>query len=143
MDAAIADRLGKMLRLLASDHDGEVVAAAKAIVRTLESNSLDIHALADAVETKQWSNDEALEMYRRGIAEGKAHGERGDDGFKDVKREPSWYEIATVCESHVYRFLSREQEFIHDMVRRLVHGGEPTEKQGAWLRALFVRCRKW
>jgi hypothetical protein len=65
MDAAIADRLGKMLRLLASDHDGEVVAAAKAIVRTLESNSLDIHALADAVETKQWSNDEALEMSAR------------------------------------------------------------------------------
>src|ERR1019366_1820013 len=131
----IATKLGKSVRLLASDTDGEVFAGAKAIVRTLESNRLDIHALADAVVTKQWSNEEGMEMYQRGIAEGKAQGEREDDGFKDVKREPSWHEIACECEAHVLRFQSREQEFIHDMVRRLIHGGEPTEKQGDWLRS--------
>src|SRR5260370_14696966 len=47
--APIADRLGKFIRLLSSDKDGEVVAAARAIIRTLHSEKLDIHVLADGI----------------------------------------------------------------------------------------------
>jgi hypothetical protein len=43
-------QFGKLLRLLASDKDGEVIAAAAAIKRTLASHNLDIHDLADAVD---------------------------------------------------------------------------------------------
>ena len=43
-------RLGKLIRLLASDKGGEVVAAAGAINRALQAAGLDIHRLADVVE---------------------------------------------------------------------------------------------
>jgi hypothetical protein len=42
--------LGKLVRLLASDKPGEIVAAAHAIVRTLKKNGTDIHAFADHIE---------------------------------------------------------------------------------------------
>ena len=44
--APITGKLGKMIRMLASDCDGDVIAAARAIKRTLRSEGLDIHALA-------------------------------------------------------------------------------------------------
>src|SRR5688572_3970247 len=48
--APIALRLGQLIRLLSSDKDGEVVAAVRAIDRTLKAAGADIHALADLVE---------------------------------------------------------------------------------------------
>jgi hypothetical protein len=45
-------QIAKLVRLLASDKPGEVVAAAQAIRRRLQSLGLDIHALADAVESR-------------------------------------------------------------------------------------------
>jgi hypothetical protein len=38
--APIADKLGKLVRMLTSDHDGEVVAAARSINRALKSAGL-------------------------------------------------------------------------------------------------------
>lgn len=43
-------RLGALIRLLGSDQDGEVLAAARALARVLEATGSDLHALADAVE---------------------------------------------------------------------------------------------
>jgi hypothetical protein len=48
--APIADKLGQMIRVLASDRDGDVIVAAHAIKRTLRSEGLDIHALAEGIE---------------------------------------------------------------------------------------------
>jgi hypothetical protein len=45
----ITDRLGQLILLLASPHDGEKVAACGAILRTLGAVGLDLHALADIV----------------------------------------------------------------------------------------------
>jgi hypothetical protein len=97
---------------LSTDKDGEALAALGAIKRTLESERMDMHDLADAVTAK-------------------------------VSRAPSWHDIALACESKCSRMKPYEQEFVHDMVFRTVHGGEPTEKQGAWLRALWIRSRRW
>ncbi len=47
---AIAPRIGALLRMLGSDHDGEALGAARALQRTLGGAGLDLHALADAVE---------------------------------------------------------------------------------------------
>ncbi len=47
---ALRPRLGQFVRLLASDHPGEVVAAAAALRRTLAGVGADLHALADVVE---------------------------------------------------------------------------------------------
>jgi len=50
MTAPDADRRPsrQVIRLLSSDRDGEVVAAARAIMRTLQAEKLDIHVLAGA-----------------------------------------------------------------------------------------------
>ena len=47
--APVAPRLSKLLALLSSDHDGEVLAAARAIRRTLGSAGLSWHDLAAAI----------------------------------------------------------------------------------------------
>ncbi len=45
----MVSRLGQLILLLNSPHDGEKVAACGAIMRTLGSAGLDLHALADIV----------------------------------------------------------------------------------------------
>lgn len=50
--ARIADKLGKMIRMLASDRDGDVIVAVHVIKRTLRSEGLDIHALAEASRSR-------------------------------------------------------------------------------------------
>ena len=120
MNAATAERFGKLLRLLSSDKDGEILAAVSAIKRTLENEKLDIHALADAITA--------------GV---------GSQPIRRENREPSWHDVAEACAVHAERLRPNEQNFVRDMVRRTVHGGEPTEKQAAWLRSIYARCRKW
>jgi hypothetical protein len=44
-------RIGQLIRMLASDQAGEAGAAAQALNRTLASAGLDIHKLAELVET--------------------------------------------------------------------------------------------
>ena len=76
---SVANKLGKLLRLLASDRDGEVVAAAKAITRTLAGADLDIHALAEGVETaadRNFSESDAQEIYRRVFEDGRRKAEQ-------------------------------------------------------------------
>ena len=48
---SIPPQIGKLLPMLASDKDGEVVATARAICRTLGAVNLDLHDLAKAVTT--------------------------------------------------------------------------------------------
>jgi hypothetical protein len=43
------DKLGKLIRLLGSDKDGEVLAAVGALRRALRADGRDLHDLADAV----------------------------------------------------------------------------------------------
>ncbi len=47
---AIAPRIGALLRMLGSDHDGEALGAARALQRTLGGVGLDFHDLAGTIE---------------------------------------------------------------------------------------------
>jgi hypothetical protein len=47
--ATIAPTLGKLIPLLASNHDGEVIATARAIDRVLKSSGRDWHDLAATI----------------------------------------------------------------------------------------------
>ena len=143
--APITGKLGKLVRLLGSDRPGEVIAAVAAIKRTLESASLDIHALADGIEEsngKKFTEADAIEIYQRGVEDGhRAAEQNGALSFSTVG-EPSWNEIARECAAHAARLQPREREFVEDMVRWTVHGGEPTEKQAKWLRSIWARVRR-
>jgi hypothetical protein len=142
--APITGKLGKMIRMLASDCDGDVIAAARAIKRTLHSEGLDIHTLAEGIEEPNrgaLTEAEMRKLYDAGYdaglraAEDKHHGAAD---FANVDGTPSWHEIALWCQRHSSRLRAKEQEFVNDMASRTVWR-EPTERQGKWLRSIFYR----
>ena len=51
LPSAVRDKLGKLLPMLSSDHDGERVGAVAAIERVLKSNNCDWHDLAAMLTT--------------------------------------------------------------------------------------------
>ena len=146
--APIAGRLGKLIRMLSSNQDGDVLNAARAIVRTLDNAGLDVHTLAANIGggDKKFSEEDAREIYQRGVADGRQAAEQEQNApvFRNVNLndEPSWHDIACECAAHSARLRDeREGKFVNDMVRWTVHGGEPTEKQAKWLRSIYERVR--
>jgi hypothetical protein len=108
--------------LISKDRDGEVVAAARALIRTLQANGLDIHAFADTI--------------------GNANGARVDGDRRGARNrsEPSWHTIACECaERPEILHSDREPEFVKRMVRATVRGGKLSEKQEDWLRKIYAR----
>jgi hypothetical protein len=148
--APVADKLGKFRRLLTSDRDGEVVAAARAIVRTLEGAGADIHDLADNIGAmpangKRFTEADAREIYERGVDAGRRDAEQAQPAtFHNVDDDrPPWHAIACECAAHLDRLRDqREKVFVADMVGWTTRGGEPTEKQAKLLRSIYVRVRR-
>ncbi len=83
--AGIAERLGKLIPRLASDHDGEVVATVLAIGRTLQGAGLDWHDLAE--RTAHPSLDDAFA--RKGPPAPPASTSPPPSPFSEPER-PSW-----------------------------------------------------
>jgi hypothetical protein len=133
----VADKLGKLLKLLSSPRDGEVVAAARAILRTLEGAGADIHELAARIEGRKLSQAEMQLIYDAAYADGK-NAAAADVGFTSVD-PPTFYEMACeiVCKANG-RLNEREEEFVADMVRWCAWR-EPSEKQAKWLHAIYYR----
>jgi hypothetical protein len=142
--APIAGKIASLIRLLSSDQDGEVVGAARALVRTLKSTGADIHVLADRVEhanSGKLTDAEMQKLFDAGFqagvhaVENKQHGS-GD--FHNVDGLPNWHEIARFCQQNDNRLRENERQFVSDMAARTVWR-EPTEKQAKWLRSIFYR----
>ena len=139
----LEQKLGTFIRMLASERDGEVVAAARAIVRTLKGAGADIHVLAERVEKAdgKLTDAELWKLYDAGYdagvraAQAKQH---GPDGFRNVDGTPAWHEIARFCQHSRDRLREKERGFIDDMASRTVWR-EPTERQAKWLRSIFHR----
>jgi hypothetical protein len=113
--AAVAPRIGQLIRLLASDKDGEVVAAARALARTLKSVGADFHELADVLDRPLPA---ALELPApRPEAAGPA-------------------DAAWLRRHHWGRLNEKEQGFILQMMN---WRGAPTERQSVWLRSIAER----
>jgi hypothetical protein len=144
--APIADKVGKLLRLLTSDHDGEVVAAARKLNRALEQAGLDMHDLADGLANGERSSglpDEAevRKIYQRGYLDGRRAEQ--EQQVWQLDDEPSWHEIARECQAKAHKLRGdRERQFVENMVRRTVRGGRLTEPQEKWLRDIYARVRR-
>jgi hypothetical protein len=132
------DKIKKMVRLLSSDRDAEVVAAARAILRTLEADGSDIHELAEAIGSGKLSEQDMQQIYDAAYSDGKRAAENNRPAeFHSVS--PPWHDMAVDCRDNDNGRLSeREREFVTDMVRWTVYR-EPTEKQQKWLHLLWVR----
>jgi hypothetical protein len=109
--APVAARVGQLIRLLDSDKDGEVVAAARALGRTLKSVGEDFHSLSASIERT----------------------------FVVQRTCLDWIATVEWLLSHRAAYLNdRELWFVRDMQDRR---GEPTERQTAWLLRLYERER--
>jgi hypothetical protein len=117
--AAIAPRVAQLIRLLASDRDGEALAACRALGRTLASVGQDFHSLA-AVERPE----PAAQVHYEYTAP------RADASAR-------W-----LAEHHMHRLTAKEQSFVRDM---LAWSGQPTERQRQWLRSIVQRVsgQRW
>lgn len=134
MKLALAARpaVAKLIRLLASDVDGEVLAAVRALGRALKASGCDFHDLAGIVEAP---------------ATAPSGGGRTETGFRDhfggddgdpVETELPWEIMVDACIDQLDWFTSKEQQFLQSMQHWY---GTPTPKQLEWLVALFERVR--
>ena len=142
--APIAARVATFIRLLSSDKEGEIVAAAHAIKRTLKAAGSDIHALAERVEKPNvgsLSEAEMKKLYDAGYSAGHRDAENqrfGSADFINVDGTPNWHQMALYCHQRSNLLRCQEQTFVNDIAARTVWR-EPTEKQGKWLKSIFLR----
>jgi hypothetical protein len=124
--------------MLSSRREGEVIAAAQAIMRTLQGVGANIHELAACVKGGKLSEADMQRIYDAAYQDGRRAAEK-DKPTEFHNVEPNWHEMAISCRDHDDgRLTSREREFVDDMVRWTVHR-KPSEKQGKWLHLLYVR----
>ena len=129
---AIAKRIADLVRRLASPHDGEVVATVRALQRTLEANSLDIHAIADPLEApngKHIPEEEMRRLYDAGFAAGVQAAENkqhGSDDFLGTDGKPTWEAVALFLQRNKERLDLKHHEFVDDMAARTAWEQEPT-----------------
>jgi hypothetical protein len=138
IDPGAEQKLEKLLKLLTSDKEGEVVAAARAIKRTLDGAGSDIHELAERIKGGgKLSESEMRKIYDAGVRDGK-DAAAVNTGFSSVDG-PSYLEMARYCVQHDNgRLTPKERGFVEDMERWCCRR-EPSEKQGKWLHVLYVK----
>jgi hypothetical protein len=138
-------KLGDLIRLLASEHDGEVVASAHALKRLLASRDADLNDFAGAIEKLATGGLEEATLKRvfeagrrkereetaRARAESEATFGLKPDGTKD------WERIALYVQREKARLDARHHQFADDMSARMTWGREPSERQGQYLISLF------
>jgi hypothetical protein len=102
--ASIAPKLAKSIRLLASNRDGEVVAAVRAMIRTLQGIGADIHDVADRIEHSNngaLSEAEMQEIFDAGVKEGVRRAGQARHAVRDVPQFPPAREMALYCYQHI------------------------------------------
>lgn len=105
------ERTEKLFLLLSSGHDGEALAAARALLRHLESAGIDIHRAAKVLA----------------LAAGTG---------ADVLKAKASRELAARLWQQRESLRSRELLFVEQMTKRRSH---PTEAQAKWLRDIEAR----
>jgi hypothetical protein len=120
---SIAPKLANCIRRLASDRDGEVVAAAAAMIRLLKIIGADIHDVADRIERSNGALSEAemQEIYDAGIKEGARRVEQklrsqAPHGPPSSPQFPAPATMALYCYQHMARLNEWETEFVTNMM---------------------------
>jgi hypothetical protein len=140
---AIIAKLGYSIRMLSSDEEGEVLAAARAILRLLASCGADIHVLAERVEngsgmTKQYQ-EEVRAQIKRAHEVGYEKGVRAAEARFRPDGKLEFSEVALFVERRINHLPPDKHEFIHKMALYARQDIEPSPKQGKFLFDLFVQ----
>ena len=138
-------RLAKIITMLSSPNDGDLVAAGHALQRQLTANGADIHALVSLLKESEDRNRFGQEIANAAYAEGLKDGEARarPNSFHNVDESSAWREIALYVASEQHRLpsgtLQKSAEFIADMAARAESqfSRDLSPKQQEWLRDLF------
>ena len=118
--APVAARLDPLIRRLASDRDGEVVACVRAIERQLHKAGLTFHDLADKLTAPEIAAEDDAPAV-----------------FTDYAAAVEWI-LATDCGD----LTAREIDFLESM-RGILRKWPPKPKQARWIEALVERLGGW
>jgi len=114
----VAEKLEKLLRMLSSPNQGEVIAAAQAIMRTLKGVGADIHELAACVKGGKLSEADMQRIYDAAFQDGQRAAEKDKPAAEFHEVETNWHEMAINCRDQDNgRVTERERDFVNDMVR--------------------------
>jgi len=148
LNEPIAKRIAKLFRMLSSDYDGEVLAAARRMKQQLVGEGLSFNDIATVIENcngeieeRKYSDSDAELIFAKGVEKGRKEEANRKDlppAFYDADGQPRWSAVALFCQQHHRRLRPKEQEFIDDMAGKTMWR-EPTEKQGKWLLSIFIR----
>jgi hypothetical protein len=114
----IASKLQRLLLMLSSDQPGEVVAAAAAIKRTLQSGGCDFHDLASELTSPSSAKPKFEEQP------------------EPPRAAPDWHEMRDFCLAYPERLRTSERDFVESLI---AWRGRLTEKQMNWLTSIFER----
>jgi hypothetical protein len=117
----IAPRLEKLLLMLSSAHDNEVLTAVRAITRTLQTVGADWHDLATGLLPPETAK------------------RRTKKSAPEDNAEAPWRVMVGFCVVHEELLRAREREFVQSL---LYWNGDLTERQAAWLTAIYERLRR-
>ena len=152
----LVDRVVKIIVMLSSPNEGDLVAAGRALQRTLASTGADIHALAaylkggrglseeDKQQIRAQIADEIANAYAEGVRDGEARA-HGPGDFHNVDGSIDWRDVALFVEREQRRLpprtLQKSTDFVADMATRArsPHSREPTQRQHEWLHDLFFK----
>ena len=135
-------KLGNAIRLLSSDKEGDVIAAAYGILRLLASCGADIHALAEHIENGGMSEkyrEEVRAQIKKAHEVGYEKGVRAAEARFRPDGKLEFSEVALCMERQINRLPPDKHEFIHKMAFYARQEYEPTPKQGKFLFDLFVQ----
>ena len=138
----LEQRLAAVVRLLASNSDGEVLAAVQALRRTLQSAGTDINGLAQGIENLGKSTVVPDEIKRKIWDAAVQHTENrlhGADDFIESTGKPTWQAVALFCQRNINRLDTRHHDFINKVAAQTVYDQEPTERMHKYLFSLFLR----
>ena len=138
----LEEKIAAVIRLFASDRDGEVIAAVSALKRTLATAGTDINGLALGIENLGKSTVVPDEIKKKIWDAAVQHTENrlhGGDDFRSTDGKPTWQAVALYCQRNINRLDTRHHDFINKVAAQTVYDQEPTERMHKYLVSLFLR----
>jgi hypothetical protein len=143
----LARDIGKFIRLMASDYEGEAIAALMALRRAQRREGFSFNVIANLIESfeeRKYSDNDVEIIFARGEAKGRREEvskQQAPPEFYDADGSPRWYEIAAFCNQNKDQLRSDwERDFVSDeFVANIIKFGKPTEKQMPYLVGIFVK----
>jgi hypothetical protein len=150
LNEPVAKRIAKLFRLLGSDFDGEVLAAARKMKQQLGSEGLNFNDIATVIENhqgeieeKKYSDADAEVIFAKGVEKGRteeARKQQAPPEFYNADGKPRWYEIALYCEQNSSQLRDEwERDFVSGMPEKMIRWKNPTPKQIPILLSIFKR----